>query len=102
MSEFLTQDDINKLLKEYPEPKPDRVKESDINFKDNVYFVKCKVCQGNGYIERELNAEDLSVDEQRRIYRIALKDGSHNVAPFGDAHERMIEDCLSKWKGLKK
>lgn len=66
----------------------------DINFKDNVYFVKCKACQGKGYIEREVKAEDLSVEEQRDI-------ASHW---YGDFLEGKVDfnDPINSWKGMGK
>jgi len=54
----------------------------------------CEDYQGNGYIEREVKAEDLSVEEQRDI-------ASHW---YGDFLEGKVDfnDPINSWDGMKK
>ena len=63
---------------------------------EDVYprFINCPDCNGKGYIEREVKAEDLSVDEQRRIV-IAWTD-------FWETKTKDEPQSPEDWEGLKK
>jgi DnaJ-class molecular chaperone len=60
--------------------------------KECIGIAECTICNGKGYIEREIVAEDLSYFEQRRIVE------NHNELAF----KNMSKIIFGKWKGLKK